>query len=128
MLARRALRSLEGADEDVDAMWAEISTVFSRDLLPHFEIEERYLLVALDQAGAKVLSDAVRAQHARLRELVAAGSRSREHLREFGELLRDHVRFEERRLFPAAEQRLDEHQLAQVARASAALETARRRR
>ena len=128
VLARKALQALDGADEDLSAMWTEIVAAFFEELQPHFEVEEKYLLVALDQAGAQALADRTRAEHARLRELVTAEIKSREHLRELGELLRDHVRFEEGELFPAAEQRLDEHQLGQVARASAATESARRRR
>jgi hypothetical protein len=46
--------------------------------------------------------------------LVEEGRCSLEELHQLGKLLHDHVRFEERRLFPAIEDSLDAEQLARL--------------
>jgi hemerythrin-like domain-containing protein len=86
----------------------------------HFVIEEEILLPGWALASA----DADRAQAARVSaehlEIRAAARRAEhepldlEALRELGELLERHVRFEERELFPAIEAQLDAEQLAEL--------------
>lgn len=75
---------------------------------PHFRLEEEELLVRLAQAGEASLVRRTLAEHRLLRDLaarVAGGDRAA--LKDFGLALRDHVRFEERELFVAAEARLE---------------------
>jgi hypothetical protein len=87
----------------------------------HFAIEERLLLPALPtsdaewaDASARVLDD-----HERIRRLAddLASARGGERVavaRRLGELLHDHVRFEERHLFSLLERRLDEDALRRL--------------
>ncbi|HEX8989962.1 MAG TPA: hemerythrin domain-containing protein [Rhodocyclaceae bacterium] len=79
---------------------------FRRAIEPHFRQEEEGLLVELEQVGEALLVARTLAEHRHLRDLasrMADGDPSV--LRAFGTALRDHVRFEERELFAAAELR-----------------------
>jgi hemerythrin-like domain-containing protein len=86
----------------------------------HFRVEEEVLLPRFAAAGggnspaiARVLVDhaEIRLHALRLQE----GSASTDVLRELGELLADHVRLEERDLFPAIEEVLSDRQLRRLA-------------
>jgi hemerythrin-like domain-containing protein len=89
---------------------------FDREIDPHFRIEEEVLLPALRRAGALPLAERTETDHAFLRRTVAA-ARQGDALaaRAFGERLTDHVRFEERELFPACEATLSDEVLDDVA-------------
>lgn len=91
-----------------DAAW--LREVFAAELAPHFAIEEERLLPALDRAGGGELVARTLDDHAALRAHVAAGD-----LHAFAERLVAHVRFEERELFPACEERLDAATLDAIA-------------
>lgn len=128
VLARRAERaSVDGDDDEVASMWEAVAAAFDADIGPHFEVEEQHLLPPLEAAEEEELVRHIRSDHQRLRELLAQTGNDRERLREFGQLLRVHVRFEESELFPAAEKVLGAAELAAVAEASAATEAALRR-
>jgi hypothetical protein len=83
----------------------ETRETFERDLLRHFEIEERLLLPALRSGGEGALADRTEREHAAIRGAIAAidGQDPAEGLRRFATLLHDHVRFEEGELFVASE-------------------------
>ena len=88
---------------------------FDAELEPHFEVEEEVLLPALEAAGEAVLAERTRRDHRALRGLLAGAERGEPgRLAEFAALLEQHIRFEERELFPAAEARLGEEQLDRV--------------
>ena len=93
------------ADEAAGAsLAAAVPEFFARELAPHFADEEAHVLPRLAAAGERALVERTLAEHARLRELsqrLAAGDLAC--LKDFGLALSDHVRFEERELFPAAE-------------------------
>lgn len=96
------------ADEAAGAsLAAAVPEFFARELAPHFADEEAHVLPRLAAAGEADLVALVERtldEHARLRELsqrLAAGDLAC--LKDFGLALSDHVRFEERELFPAAE-------------------------
>ena len=75
---------------------------------PHFQAEEQVLLPALAEAGAADRAAAGRAQHEHVRACITrlqAGDLSA--LSAWGEAMREHVRWEERELFPRAEALLD---------------------
>ena len=90
---------------------------FISELEPHFRIEEDLLLPALRHRGATTLVDRTVEDHAFLRSRVeAARSGDGVAARAFADRLRDHVRFEERGLFPACEELLPDDVLEAVAR------------
>lgn len=117
VLARRASRVAAGeVDEPIEALWVTIRETFARELEPHFQTEEALLLPALTHAGADELVRRTLDDHRRLRQIVAGVDVDpRSGLAEFGELLTEHVRFEERELFECAQRRLTPKQLAAVA-------------
>lgn len=85
-------------------LWAEVVRRFHEELEPHFEREERTLLPLVERAGGAALAERTRAEHEALRALVADTSLDVvTRLARFGELLREHVRFEERTLFAFAQ-------------------------
>jgi hemerythrin-like domain-containing protein len=126
----RALK-LKRADESsaAEALRDMIEFFDSHGAL-HFNVEEQVLLPLYvrdggadptDEAIARVLTDHVWIR-ARIAALRVAGEAHAADLRELGERLDDHVRHEERVLFPAIEQALSAEQLASLARAVEAAE------
>lgn len=100
-LASRIARADEQAQQD---MAATIAERFRREIAPHFDREESDLLVRLAAAGEAALVQQTLAEHRQLRDLAARLSDG-DHgvVARFGVALRDHVRFEERVLFPRVE-------------------------
>lgn len=95
----------------------QLSERFARELEPHFRCEEELLLPALRLAGHEELCARVERDHALLRaHRVSAGKGDGESARSLGRLLREHVQFEERVLFPACEAQLSDDVLDAVAR------------
>lgn len=103
VLARRLARH-SGAWTAADG--GTLRERFSRELEPHFHIEEEVLLPALREAGRADLAERTQRDHEALRELIAAAASPAADstlARRIGELLREHVRFEEQELFPSCE-------------------------
>jgi hemerythrin-like domain-containing protein len=91
---------------------AAVRQRFDAELTPHFRVEEEVLLPALEEAGEVALVDRTRREHAELRGMLAAAERGETgRLADFAAALEQHIRFEERELFPGAEARLTEEQL-----------------
>lgn len=105
-LARRAEKAAAAARvEEIRDMAARAVAGFDGHLKRHFEEEERWLLPALGAAGEQALVERTLADHAALRALLArlGAAPDADALGDFARLLQDHVRFEERELFPAFE-------------------------
>jgi iron-sulfur cluster repair protein YtfE (RIC family) len=114
VLARRLRRlpARMGAS-DLAELSREVRSEFEAELEPHFCVEERALLPALEGGGGARLAEQTAEDHRRLRALVR-GAWSEGTAQELGALLEKHVRFEERVLFPEAEALLSEAELASV--------------
>ena len=112
-----ALRLRRASGEDVTAVTARFLAFFVGEGERHFAQEEALLapLIPADEAAARqrLLDDHAdirgRARSLGVRPSQAAAVR-------LGELLADHVRFEERQLFPMLEARVDARVLAEVGR------------
>ncbi len=92
---------------------------FRDDLSGHFADEEEVLLPAV--ASLIEVSTRISEEHAEIRKLTVkmaqagtAGRASRELASELGQLLHDHVRYEERAAFMEIQECLDEAQLAEL--------------
>lgn len=104
VLARSLLSAAEGG-RHIENLF----TRFQGELEPHFLAEERWLLPGLEAAGAHALAARTREDHAFLGATVQAAQRGdREAMLAFATRLQEHVRFEERVLFPACEELLPE--------------------
>jgi Hemerythrin HHE cation binding domain len=97
----------------LERAWLEVRQRFASELEPHFRIEETWLLPSLLAAGEPSLVARTRADHGTLRRLASGGSEAQE-LARFAHVLRDHVRFEEREMFPRAEALLPDAALEAV--------------
>jgi len=111
LAALLAARKLRQAD-DLEVVTREFLAFWEKDGRHHFRIEEDVLLPGwaaygeLDRPGVtRMLEEhlAIRREVLRLE----AGELTIEQVHTFGDLLHDHVRFEERELFVAAEAALD---------------------
>lgn len=114
MLARQ-LRMISG---NVTAELTEsLQTKWRTQVLPHFRVEERELLPLCHGHEGAVAEHAatVRSDHARLRGLFdEAKSGGFQNAAAVGQMLEEHVRFEEQSWFPALEATLDEATLASL--------------
>jgi hypothetical protein len=105
VLARYISVLFARAGIDADAV-ALVRERFAAEILPHFAVEED-LLRALEGLGVDGLVKRTRDEHAAmLRLLETASETDPASLCELGKLLADHVRFEEREVYPACEERL----------------------
>ena len=76
------------------------------------------MLPALERAGGGALAKRTRDEHAELHRVVSDDEHDlATRLVRFGTLLRDHVRFEERVLFEAVQERLSDAELEAVSEA-----------
>jgi diguanylate cyclase (GGDEF)-like protein len=115
LLAAKALREADDVDEGARAFLG----FWRSDGRRHFQIEEEVLLprwaaqAEPDTDGVRRMLDehlAIRRESLRLEQ----GQAGLDELHELGRLLHDHVRFEERRLFPRIEEDLDADSLARL--------------
>ncbi|MCW8828593.1 MAG: hemerythrin domain-containing protein [Gammaproteobacteria bacterium] len=109
VMARRAIQAVE--EGQVADAWQDLALRFEQELEPHFRQEEEQLLPALRQAGEEAIVQRTLEEHAALRALIHDRERDAEALKAFAELLKAHIRFEERELFAIAQARLPEFSL-----------------
>lgn len=105
---KHALGQLNPGDAtSIEACAAEVSRFFNENLVTHFEAEETILfpLMAAYQESRELVAR-LESEHRQFRELVARPAEAgglRKFLFDFGDLLEQHIRSEERQLFPAFE-------------------------
>lgn len=104
-LAKACERAVQSHDEEqIAAACLRVLRAFSAELEPHFQLEEQSFLPLLRDGEYGSLERRAREEHQRLRALLdGLRQDDAEALARFGRLLSDHVRFEERELFPALE-------------------------
>ncbi|MCP5066852.1 MAG: hemerythrin domain-containing protein [bacterium] len=118
VLARRATSAASAEPEASAAAWEEVVRRFNSELAQHFSVEEQHMLPPLERVGGGALAKRTRDDHAELRRIVLEdGHDLATRLDRFGALLRDHVRFEERVLFEAVQERLSDAELEAVSEA-----------
>ncbi len=119
VLAKKAQQAA-GSGLSAEVAWADLEAAFKRELEPHFQIEEQTLIEPLRALGEDALVDQLTREHAQLRACFAADwPRGYAALKRFGDLLKAHIRFEERELFEVVQARFSAEQLQAVAAASA---------
>jgi hemerythrin-like domain-containing protein len=117
VLARKAKRA--AADQiSISETWRDVELAFKNELAIHFQIEEEYLVGPMQKAGQTLLSEQLIEEHRQIRALVSPGApKTDQTLEQFGLLLENHIRFEERKFFETAQQVLDTNTLTAVAQA-----------
>lgn len=115
-LALHWRRDADSGDEaTIEAACNRAVELFHAELLPHFREEELCLLPRMEAAGACALVARTLIEHRAMQRLVRELELpDPDVLRRFAELLTEHVRFEERELFPAAESLLGRDVLARI--------------
>lgn len=105
VLAKACERAVQSGDaEMIEQTCKRAVQVFSDEMEPHFQIEEQSFLPLLRSIEMQPLVEQTRADHQQLRSLIAGLQQSNaQALGGFGKCLAEHVRFEERALFPAIE-------------------------
>jgi hemerythrin-like domain-containing protein len=103
---------------DPDVMSAFIVNFWDEDLKAHFEREEEVLIPSLlNTSFDKNLSDQLLREHALIRSYIdslRSKTGDMSVITAFADTLERHIRFEERRYFPEAEQVLSEEQLQKL--------------
>ncbi len=119
LVALLTAKKLKEANDPVEASRVFLE-FWEGDGARHFRVEEEVLLptwamhAKVDRDGVRRMLDehlAIRRERLRL----VAGELTLEQVRELGVLLHDHVRFEERQLFPRVEEDLDAADLDRLA-------------
>jgi hemerythrin-like domain-containing protein len=129
--AQRLIRSAQSGAEQRRTAVRDFLAAWEQEIRAHFADEEELLLPVVDEPDGQRL----RREHERLRALAAqaaghaaaAAEPAVEFVRELGQTLNDHIRWEERELFPRVEHRLSAEQLAQIGMATAQIEASRPR-
>lgn len=115
----RKLEQRVAANSVDAALVLEMATRFEHTLLPHFQVEEELLVPALVTFGEDSLAQRILDEHRRLHDAVAANGGDYSKVGEFAALLAEHVRFEEREVFPICEERMSSEVLDAVGRRAA---------
>ena len=129
-LSRHAKESLD-EPEDITKHWHNL-TSYINDMQYHFEIEDNLIANALEpyratQPDVASVLETLDGQHKQLHQLMNAVEQSQKsgtkdvtvaQVHELGSLLYDHIRFEERELYPTVEKYLTEAELDAVYEAS----------
>jgi hypothetical protein len=117
VLARHMLARAQAKGFDLP-LAHELGQRFETELEPHFTLEEALLLPALVTIGEQRLAERTLTDHRALRELRTAALRNGDlgQIAAFARRLEQHVRFEERELFPCCESRLPGTILDEVSR------------
>jgi hemerythrin-like domain-containing protein len=96
--------ALSGDEKLVIETCLKVLQAYENQLEPHFQFEESSLLPLLRSIETQPLVQRTLADHYQLRALLnGIRQNDAESLRSFGKHLADHVRFEERELFPLLE-------------------------
>lgn len=97
---------------DTERIWLYANWFFQTHLIPHFNIEETHIFTLLDDKNdlnKKALTD-----HRRLKRLFSETEKDANTLSKIEEELEQHIRFEERVLFPEIQKMATERQLALI--------------
>jgi hemerythrin-like domain-containing protein len=119
--ARELSRAAQGEQPMAETV-AQFLEAWKGEIQPHFRLEEEVLLPAFAQRVAadderivRTLTEHVALRRA-VRELEQSGNGPPDLVAEIGRALHDHIRFEERVLFPAVEAALEAPLLAELGR------------
>ena len=107
-------------DTATDALRSQILEEFEKVLAKHFDLEEKFLVPPLRRAGRSGLVDRLLSDHAAIRTIIdREGKMTPADVRTLGNLLEEHIRFEEREFFEEAQRILNDNDLKALADAIA---------
>lgn len=117
LLARNARRAAGMGDpRRIRQAWEALASAFREEMRAHFATEERLVLTLLTELGKHALAERLRREHrAMARNIGDPALWTRERLAALGDVLRDHVRVEEREVFPLVQRHASPALLAALA-------------
>lgn len=103
-----------GLSKNIDAerIWLYADWFFKTHLIPHFNMEETHIFTLLDEKNE--LNKKALADHRRLKRLFSETEKDANTLSKIEEELEQHIRFEERILFPEIQKVATEKQFALI--------------
>lgn len=111
VFAKRAKKARENGT--VPEVWLEIEKYYDSELEAHFRAEELHIVPNLLKLGKHDLVNQLKIEHAEIRDHFNTTSpRTPDALLTFGQLLEQHVRFEERELFNVVQDIFEPEDLA----------------
>lgn len=118
LLARKARHTaVTGDAETIRRCWESLLHAWREEMAAHFETEERLMFPVLHEAGAADLAERLLREHRAIRRTFADPQRwDAKRLAALAEVLRVHVRREEREAFPLVEQHANSDTLIALAR------------
>jgi hemerythrin-like domain-containing protein len=119
VFSRKVKRAAASGDEDlIRDMWVKVEASYKTELEPHFQIEEKYIASVMEEHGETRLVKQFNEEHKAIRQIfVPESGRNGADLNTFGVLLEQHIRFEERDFFEAAQKYLNPDELQAIANA-----------
>ena len=110
---------MSASPAEVQMQWQKLIAFIHDELTSHFGVEEDYLVKPLlsehpDHPQVVELSTQLTAQHDELKQLAQKANPTIDDLRDLGDALYEHIRFEEREVFPLAQQLLSPQQLDEI--------------
>jgi hemerythrin-like domain-containing protein len=119
VFARKVKRAAASGDEDkITGMWVKVEASYETELKTHFQIEEQYIASVLEQHGETKLVKQLNDEHTAIRQIfLPECGRTAADLNNFGVLLEQHIRFEERVFLETAQKYMSSDELQAVANA-----------
>jgi hemerythrin-like domain-containing protein len=126
VLANKAIKIAKFGDEmEMKVFCQQVADEFEGRWEAHFRTEEHAIFAVIEDKYQHILTETspedaklvalLKQQHQQMRTLSTNMQQGRiDQLAEFGQLLRDHTRLEERRLFPLISQLFNSQELAQI--------------
>lgn len=119
VVAFRCRRAGAGqGDLSAEEAWRQALRLASNQLVNHFRVEEEILLPALEELGEGEMARRIAAEHRQLEDLLTVEEAAADAVTAFGELLDQHIRFEERVVFEQTQDRLPRSVLDAIALAA----------
>lgn len=124
----RHAKECEDTPEQILKHWTALTDYIHKDMTHHFGIEDDILIKAMmpykdKEPKVGAVLDKLEAQHQELEQLTALNDNQTtptvDQVHKLANALYDHIRFEERELFPLAQTHLSEAELAAIYDASA---------
>ncbi|MDQ2068594.1 hemerythrin domain-containing protein [Natronospira bacteriovora] len=115
-LARDARRAAaDGSEKDVSEAWRKLSRIWYTEMAVHFRAEEQLLFPILrDNGDHELVSELEREHRAMQKALEDPRRQDRARLSAIGHVLNDHIRREEREVFPRLERLMNDAARRQV--------------
>lgn len=118
LLARSGRRAARTDDpRQIKRVWEHLDSVYRGEMRAHFATEEKLILPLLRDLGEQALTERLQREHRAIaRNIESPALWTRDRLSSLADVLYQHVRLEERKVFPLVQRHADPDLLAALAR------------